>query len=81
MKLVRYGNPGQEKSGLIDVEGKLRDLSSVIYDLGPEQLGDAALAKPRKLKTANLPLVKGSPRMGSPVSGRCQGSCRIKFDA
>ena len=69
MKLVRYGNPGQEKPGLIDAEGKLRDLSGVIHDLGPEQLGDAALAKLRKLKTANLPLVKGSPRMGSPVSG------------
>ena len=69
MKLVRYGNPSQEKPGLIDAEGKLRDLSGVIHDLGPEQLGDAALAKLRKLKTANLPLVKGSPRMGSPVSG------------
>ena len=69
MKLVRYGNPGQEKPGLIDAEGNLRDLSGVIHDLGPEQLGDAALAKLRKLKTANLSLVKGSPRMGSPVSG------------
>ena len=69
MKLVRYGNPGQEKPGLIDAEGNLRDLSGVIKDIGPEQLGDAALAKLRKLKTANLPRVKGSPRMGSPVSG------------
>ena len=69
MKLVRYGNPGKEKPGLIDADGKLRDLSAVITDIGPDQLGDAALAKLRKLKTANLPLVKGSPRMGSPVSG------------
>ena len=69
MKLVRYGNPGKEKPGLIDVEGKLRDLSGVIQDIGPEQLGDAAMAKLRKLKTSNLPLVKGTPRMGSPVSG------------
>jgi 2-keto-4-pentenoate hydratase/2-oxohepta-3-ene-1,7-dioic acid hydratase in catechol pathway len=69
MKLVRYGNPGKEKPGLIDAEGKLRDLSGVIGDLGPEQLGDAALAKLRKLKTANLPLVKGKPRLGSPVAG------------
>ncbi|MDP3709889.1 MAG: fumarylacetoacetate hydrolase family protein [Polaromonas sp.] len=69
MKLVRYGNPGKEKPGLIDAEGKLRDLSGVIKDIGPDQLGDAALAKLRKLKTANLPLVKGAPRMGSPVSG------------
>ena len=69
MKLVRYGNPGKEKPGLIDADGKLRDLSAVITDIGPDQLGDAALAKLRKLKTANLPLVKGSPRMGSPVAG------------
>ena len=69
MKLVRYGNPGKEKPGLIDSEGKLRDLSAVIKDIGPGQLGDAALAKLRKLKTDKLPLVKGSPRFGSPVNG------------
>lgn len=69
MKLVRYGQPGKEKPGLIDAEGKLRDLSAVIKDLTPDQLGDAALAKLRKLKTANLPLVKGTPRLGSPVGG------------
>ena len=69
MKLVRYGNPGKEKPGLIDAEGKLRDLSGVIKDIGPDQLGDAALAKLRKLKAASLPLVKGKPRLGSPVAG------------
>ena len=69
MKLVRYGNPGKEKPGLIDAEGKLRDLSSVVKDIAPDQLGDAALAKLRRLKTANLPLVKGAPRMGSPIAG------------
>ncbi len=69
MKLVRYGNPGKEKPGLIDADGKLRDLSGVIKDIGPEQLNDAALAKLRRLKTANLPLVRGKPRMGCPVTG------------
>ena len=69
MKLVRYGNPGKEKPGLIDADGKLRDLSGVIKDIGPEQLGDAAMAKLRRLKTANLPLVRGKPRMGCPVTG------------
>ena len=69
MKLVRYGNPGKEKPGLIDADGKLRDLSGVIKDIGPEQLGDAALAKLRRLKTANLPLVRGKPRIGCPVTG------------
>jgi 2,4-didehydro-3-deoxy-L-rhamnonate hydrolase len=69
MKLVRYGNPGKEKPGLIDAEGKLRDLSAHIKDISPAQLSDAALAKLRKIKTATLPLVKGSPRMGCPVVG------------
>lgn len=69
MKLVRYGNPGKEKPGLIDDDGKLRDLSGVIKDIGPEQLSDAALAKLRRLKTANLPLVRGKPRIGCPVTG------------
>ncbi len=68
MKLVRYGQPGKEKPGLIDAGGQLRDLSGVLKDIGPDQLGDAALAKLRKLKTANLPLVKGKPRLGSPVA-------------
>ena len=69
MKLVRYGNPGKEKPGLIDAEGKLRDLSAIIKDIGPDQLSNAALAKLRKIKTDKLPLVKGSPRMGCPVAG------------
>ena len=68
MKLVRYGNPGKEKPGLVDAEGKLRDLSAVVKDIGPAQLGDAALAKIAKLNPAKLPLVKGKPRMGSPVA-------------
>jgi 2-keto-4-pentenoate hydratase/2-oxohepta-3-ene-1,7-dioic acid hydratase in catechol pathway len=69
MKLVRYGNPGKEKPGLIDADGKLRDLSAVIPDLQPQYLGDATLAKLRRLKTASLPLVKGKPRLGCPVTG------------
>lgn len=69
MKLVRYGNPGKEKPGLIDAAGKLRDLSGVVPDIGPAQLADAVLAKLLKLKTDKLPLVRGKPRMGCPVSG------------
>lgn len=68
MKLVRYGNPGKEKPGLIDAAGKLRDLSKVIADVTPDQLSDKALAKLAKLNTDKLPLVKGKPRMGCPVA-------------
>ena len=68
MKLVRYGQLGKEKPGLIDAAGKLRDLSGVVSDIGPEQLSDKVLAKLAKLKTDKLPLVKGKPRMGCPVA-------------
>ena len=68
MKLVRYGNPGKEKPGLIDSEGKLRDLSSVVPDLGPAQLGSVMMARMRKQKPEKLPLVRGKPRFGCPVA-------------
>ena len=68
MKLVRYGQLGKEKPGLIDAAGKLRDLSGVVSDIGPDQLSDKVLAKLAKLKTDKLPLVKGKPRMGCPVA-------------
>ena len=68
MKLVRYGKPGQEKPGLIDAGGHLRDLSKVIADIGPDTLDDKTLKKLAKLKTDQLPLVKGQQRMGCPVS-------------
>ena len=63
MKLVRYGPPGKEKPGLIDSEGKLRDLSRKVKDID-----GASLAKLRKLDTNKLPLVKGRPRLGPCVA-------------
>ncbi|NBS64243.1 MAG: FAA hydrolase family protein [Betaproteobacteria bacterium] len=69
MKLVRYGKPGKEKPGLIDADGKLRDLSGVLPGIGPDQLSPKALAKLAKVKTAKLPLVRGNPRYGVPFTG------------
>ena len=69
MKLVRYGNPGQEKPGLIDASGQLRDLSGIVSDIGPDQLGDAALQALRQHDASTLPAVEGSPRLGSPLTG------------
>jgi len=69
MKLVRYGKPGKEKPGLIDADGKLRDLTDVIAGIGPEQLSPKSLAKLAKVKTAKLPLVRGNPRYGVPFTG------------
>lgn len=69
MKLVRYGKAGKEKPGLIDDDGKLRDLSARIDDITPDQLSDKALAKLAKINPASLPLVKGKPRFGPPLTG------------
>ncbi|UTY57809.1 fumarylacetoacetate hydrolase family protein [Massilia sp. erpn] len=68
MKLVRYGRPGKEKPGLIDEEGKLRDLSGVIGDIGGEQLSDKAMRKLAKIAPETLPIVRGNPRFGVPVA-------------
>jgi len=64
MKLVRYGPVGQEKPGLIDNKGQLRDLSSQVADIGGAALSAYGLAKIAALDTGSLPLVSGSPRLG-----------------
>lgn len=69
MKLVRYGRPGQEKPGLIDAEGRLRSLEGLIDDLTPDNLSDKSMARLSKVKTHQLPLVRGKQRMGCPVAG------------
>lgn len=69
MKLVRYGRPGREKPGLIDADGKLRDLSGIIDDIGPEHLSDKSLARLARIKPASLPAVRGKPRFGVPING------------
>jgi len=68
MRLVRYGRPGKEKPGLIDDEGKLRDLSGVIGDIGADELAPKSLRKLEKIKHDTLPVVRGNPRMGVPVA-------------
>jgi 2-keto-4-pentenoate hydratase/2-oxohepta-3-ene-1,7-dioic acid hydratase in catechol pathway len=70
MKLVRYGEFGHEKPGLIDKDGKLRDLSGQIKDLADDTFSPANLAKLAALDPASLPTVEGSPRLGSPVGGK-----------
>jgi 2,4-didehydro-3-deoxy-L-rhamnonate hydrolase len=68
MKLVRYGRPGKEKPGLIDADGKVRDLSAVMADISAEELSPRSLARLAKIKPATLPLVRGKPRFGVPVA-------------
>jgi len=69
MKLVRYGAAGREKPGMIDGDGRIRDLSGVIPDLAGEALSPKSLAKLAKIKPATLPPVRGNPRLG-PCVGR-----------
>ena len=64
MKLVRYGKPGKEKPGLIDSEGRIRDLSQQVDDIAGAALSAKSLAKLAKLKVDKLPLVRGRPRLG-----------------
>ncbi|ASL85712.1 MULTISPECIES: fumarylacetoacetate hydrolase family protein [Serratia] len=69
MKLLRYGEPGQERPGMLDEQGRLRDLSQHIADVGGAALSPASLAKLRTLDSAALPLVEGQPRLGACVGG------------
>lgn len=68
MRLVRYGAIGQEKPGMLDRSGRLRDLSAHAKDITGETLSPAALDKLKAVDPASLPLVEGSPRFGSPVT-------------
>jgi 2,4-diketo-3-deoxy-L-fuconate hydrolase len=69
MKLCRYGKPGYEKPGIIDQDGKLRDLSKVVDNIGPNELSPRGLKMLAKLKPDSLPLVNGNPRFGVPYVG------------
>lgn len=69
MKLVRYGPAGHEKPGVIDGEGRVRDLSAHVADLDAAALAPAALARLAALDPSALPLVDGNPRLGVPVAG------------
>jgi 2-keto-4-pentenoate hydratase/2-oxohepta-3-ene-1,7-dioic acid hydratase in catechol pathway len=68
LKLVRFGPAGQERPGLLDDTGTLRDLSDVIDDIDPDSLSPENLARLAKLDTRTLKPVPGTPRLGCPVS-------------
>jgi 2,4-diketo-3-deoxy-L-fuconate hydrolase len=69
MRLVRYGDMGAERPGLIDRDGKVRSLSPLITDWTPEMLSSDALDQLRAIDIDRLPVVPGSPRLGTPVAG------------
>jgi len=69
MKLVRYGEKGAEKPGLIDKSGQLRDLSAHVRDLNGDAYAPESLRRLAELDPASLPAVSGKPRLGAPVTG------------
>jgi 2-keto-4-pentenoate hydratase/2-oxohepta-3-ene-1,7-dioic acid hydratase in catechol pathway len=76
MKLVRYGAPGREKPGIIDADGRLRDLSRIVKDIDGEMLASGGLAKIKKANLKRLKAVGGKPRLG-PCIGRVRNFLAI----
>ncbi len=69
MKLLRFGEPGSEKPGLLDADGVIRDLSGHVADIGGAALDPASLAALGRLDPKSLPAVAGNPRLGACVAG------------
>jgi 2-keto-4-pentenoate hydratase/2-oxohepta-3-ene-1,7-dioic acid hydratase in catechol pathway len=67
MKLLRYGEIGQERPGILDAGGQIRDLSGVVGDLAGVALGRESLNRIKGLDLGSLPMVEGRPRIGAPV--------------
>ena len=68
MKLLRYGPPGQERPGLLDGQGRIRDLSAHLKDIGGDRLSPASLRDLTGIDPETLPVVEGNPRLGPPVA-------------
>ena len=68
MKLVRYGEAGKEKPGILDAQGGIRDLSGVVKDIDAAAVSPEGLAKLRGVKVDGLPKVGGNPRLGPPIA-------------
>lgn len=69
MKLLRWGPPGEERPGILDGEGRIRDLSGVVRDIDGKAISPEGLAKIRAVDPSTLPLVQGEPRIGPCVAG------------
>ena len=67
MRLLRFGERGREKPGILDPEGQIRDLSAVVADIAGDVLGPKGLDALRALDSTTLPKVGGKPRLGPPV--------------
>ena len=75
MKLLRYGPHGQEKPGLLDAEGRVRDLSGHVADISGNTLLPDSIARLKAIDASTLPLVEGNPRLGACVAGTGKFIC------
>ncbi len=75
MKLLRYGPLGQEKPGLLDTQGNIRDLSQHVDDISGKTLLPESIARLKKIDVATLPQVSGNPRLGACVAGTGKFIC------
>ncbi|TPI48643.1 fumarylacetoacetate hydrolase family protein [Mesorhizobium sp. B2-9-1] len=75
MKLLRYGEAGSEKPGLLDADGTIRDLSAHVADIAGTALHPASLEMLSKLDAKSLPVVPGKPRLGACVAGTGKFIC------
>lgn len=75
MKLLRYGEPGAEKPGILDGDGNIRDLSGVVSDIAGEALSPEWLSRLAATDPDTLPVVGGAPRLGPPVAGTGKFIC------
>ncbi|TIL66164.1 fumarylacetoacetate hydrolase family protein [Mesorhizobium sp.] len=75
MKLLRYGEAGSERPGLLDADGTIRDLSAHVIDIAGKALDPASLETLSKLDSKSLPAVSGNPRIGACVAGTGKFIC------
>jgi ureidoglycolate lyase len=68
MKLVRFGEAGKEKPGIVDAQGAIRDLSGVVKDIDATTVSPEGIARLKGVKVESLPKVSGNPRLGSPIA-------------
>lgn len=75
MKLLRYGEPGMEKPGLLAADGSIRDLSAHVPDIAGQAISPEGLAALARIDPMSLPEVTGSPRLGACVAGTGKFIC------
>lgn len=68
MKLIRYGQPGQEKPGVLDANGRVRDVSALLLDFSPATIGTSAFAELLASKPEDHPLARDGQRLGAPIA-------------